>query len=168
MRRILLLLGTVMILLLSGCEGLQDAWEYSKAMPADATEFVEITDATVSYIDSVWLVYVAVTFENTLSQESQEILEEEDETLKYITINARAYDRVDDILTEDIRDYTAYTGQYAGPLAPGESETVTFDIGYFTGAEYVEIELEQVETMSEQTITAIDAPAVSTKEESSN
>lgn len=160
-RAAIVLLAITIGLTLSACEGWEEFWE----LPPDAEEYVSISNATISYINSVWLVYVDVTIENVITEEVAETLTTDESTVKYAYFTAKAYNRVGDPIMEDIWEYYTFEGEYVGPLAPKESETGTWEVGYFTGVDYVEVQLDEVEMMDGTTLFAsTDAEVASTKD----
>jgi hypothetical protein len=130
-KSIFICLSLTVVFLFFGCDDFFNT--------ASVEDYVQLEDVHISHINSVWLVYVEATIKNISN----------DRTIKYAYFDVEVYNAVDDQLYEDIDGSGAQRMKYTGPLDPGKSETKTWEIGYFTEADYVKVDLVGVDFMND-------------------
>ncbi len=98
-----------------------------------AEEYVTIKSSSIQSINSVGLVTIAVTFTNI-----------SDVKLKYVNFNVQCFNSVNDKMYEEITNSSSITCKGTGYFSPGETKTLFFDIGYFTGVNSINVNLGMV------------------------
>lgn len=98
-----------------------------------AEKYITIESSYIQSINSVGKVIATIKFKNISNKR-----------LKYVGFKASCYNSVNDIMKEEITGRTTYTFNATGFWEANSSNTPSYEIGYYTGAKSVKIELYSV------------------------
>ncbi len=98
-----------------------------------ADKYVTLQSSSIQSVNSVGLVTVGITFKNISSKK-----------LKYVNFNVECFNQVNDKMYEEITGKSSIVCQGTGFFSPGETKTLYFDIGYFTGVKSINAKLSMV------------------------
>lgn len=114
--------------------------EYKVTARDLAERYASIIKSSIFSINTVGLVTVAISHKNIASNR-----------LKYVTFSVSCYNRVNDIIREEIKGSSSISCKATGFFEPTQSTASYFEIGYFTGATSIKATLQSV-TLEDGTI----------------
>jgi len=120
-------------------------WEYVIDESSDVKylleELITINSVEITDVNSVHAVRCRVSFKNI-----------SDLTFKYIVFKFQVYNRVDDLVKEEIRGVSFVLGKGTGPFEGGKDYDLSWSIGYFPGASRVIATVNSITLMNNEEI----------------
>lgn len=107
--------------------------EYKVTAKDLAQRYASILTSSIYSVNSVGLVTVGIGYKNISTKR-----------LKYINFSVSCYNRVNDIIKEEIKGSVSISCRATGFFEPAQSTASYFEIGYFTGASSIKATLQSV------------------------
>lgn len=107
--------------------------EYNVTARDLVERYASVASSRIYNVNSANLVTIAITYTNISNKK-----------LKYINFSVSCYNKVNDVIREEIKGSSSIQCQATGFFDPQQSTTTYWQLGYFTGASSIKVNLSSV------------------------